>query len=196
VTYRSSSPRESIDRGIGFLTEDRNQEGLVLGHSVLSNITMPTLADFLGKLKFIDFDQEKKAGSKEVEKYAIAVPSLGVDVNNLSGGNQQKVLFARWARACEGILILDEPTRGVDVGAKVEIYRIIRELANEGVAILMISSELPEIVGMCDRVIVIREGWVTGELTGEAITEEAIMHMATMMIREETIKNGNSNKEA
>ena len=195
VTYRSSSPRESIDRGIGFLTEDRNQEGLVLGHSVLSNITMPTLADFVGKLKFIDFDEEKKAGSKEVEKYAIAVPSLGVNVNNLSGGNQQKVLFARWVRACEGILILDEPTRGVDVGAKVEIYRIIRELANEGVAILMISSELPEIVGMCDRVIVMREGWVTGELTGEEITEEAIMHMATMMSREEIIKNGNNNRE-
>ncbi len=97
----------------------------------------------------------------------------------MSGGNQQKVIVSRWARICRTVLILDEPTRGVDVGAKAEIYRIMRELADRGLAVLMISSELTEVVGMADRVIVMREGHVTGELQGPDITEEGIMHLAT-----------------
>jgi ABC-type sugar transport system ATPase subunit len=99
-------------------------------------------------------------------------------VAGLSGGSQQKVLFSRWVCACRRVLLLDEPTRGIDVGAKVEIYRIIRQLADNGYAILMISSELPEIVGMCDRVLVMCEGVIAGELLGSAITEEAIMTLA------------------
>ena len=114
-----------------------------------------------------------------MRKFRVAAPGPQTTVRSLSGGNQQKVLFGRWVRACRRVLLLDEPTRGVDVGAKAEIYGIIRRLADEGVAILMISSELPEIVGMSDRALVMRDGTVRGELAGAEITEEAIMALAT-----------------
>lgn len=180
VKYSAASPRKSIDRGISFLTENRKTEGLVLNHSVASNITISTLNRFKTKLGFIKRKEEKSACLEDIHKFSISVPGLGTEVMNLSGGNQQKVLFARWSRACEDIFLLDEPTRGVDVGAKVDIYRMIRQLADQGIAVLMISSELPEIVGMCDRVVVMREGVITGELTGEDISEESIMRLATM----------------
>jgi len=177
--FQATTPKESINYGIGFLTEDRKNEGLVLGQSILANITMPTLSEFVRK-GFIDFHSERNTCEEEVDKFGISTRNVDARVNNLSGGNQQKVLFSRWSRTCKGILILDEPTRGVDVGAKVEIYKIVRALANDGVAILLISSELPEIVGMCDRVLVMREGWITGELEGNDIREESLMHLATL----------------
>ena len=173
------TPRRSIEAGIGFLTEDRKREGLVLSMSLAANITMPTLKS-LSRHGFVNFAEEQRLARAEIDKYSIAARSPDVEVVNLSGGNQQKTLFSRWLIIDGKVLILDEPTRGVDVGAKVEIYRIIRTLADEGIAILMISSELPEIVGMCDRVIVMREGVITGELAGAAIDEEAIMHLATL----------------
>jgi ribose transport system ATP-binding protein len=176
-TYAATTPRESVDFGVGFLTEDRRREGLVLGMNIQANVTGPILGQFV-KNGLIDFKAEAETAWAEIKKYAIAAPSPEVKVMNLSGGNQQKVLFSRWVRACKGVLILDEPTRGVDVGAKVEIYHLIRDLANRGVAILMISSELNEIIGMCDRVAVMRSGVITGELIGPAINEEEIMHLA------------------
>lgn len=175
----ATSPQASIRSGLGFLTEDRKNEGLVLVQSIQANITMPTLPQFADK-GLVNFKKEKDFCGQEMQKYAITAKGGEMEVNNLSGGNQQKVLFSRWVRACEGVLMLDEPTRGVDVGAKVEIYKIIRDLADQGLAILLISSELSEIVGMCDRVIVMKEGRVAGELQGDQINEESIMHLATM----------------
>jgi ABC-type sugar transport system ATPase subunit len=176
-TYTATTPRESVEFGVGFLTEDRHREGLVLGMNIQANMTGPTLAEFV-KNGLIDFKSEAEVARSEIKKYAIAARSPEVKVMNLSGGNQQKVLFSRWVRACKGVLILDEPTRGVDVGAKVEIYHLIRDLANRGVAILTISSELNEIIGMCDRVVVMRSGVISGELAGADINEEEIMHLA------------------
>jgi ribose transport system ATP-binding protein len=143
-----------------------------------ANISAPKLDAFQRRL-VIDCGAEAKAAAEEIGRLCIAAPSPAAGVRPLSGGNQQKILFARWTRACRRALILDEPTRGVDVGAKVEIYGIIRDLAKAGIGVLVISSELPEIIGLCSRVIVMREGRVAGELSGEAINEQEIMRLAT-----------------
>ena len=171
------APARSIAAGLGFLTEDRKAEGLFPDLHVAANISAPLL-DRLGAL--MDFAREKREAAEEIRRYRIAARAPEASIVSLSGGNQQKALFARWVRACDRLLILDEPTRGVDVGAKVEIYRIVRDLAAQGVAILLISSELPEITGLCHRVVTMREGRVTGELAGPAIAEEAVMHLATL----------------
>ena len=176
--YKPSSPTDAIDHGIGFLTEDRKAEGLLMNLELAANISAPRLADVTRGLR-LDFAAERKIANDEITKYAIAARSPRDAVFNLSGGNQQKILFSRWVRACHKILILDEPTRGVDVGAKVEIYRIMRGLAEQGIGVIMISSELPEIIGMCDRVIVMREGLFTGELDGADAEETRIMALAT-----------------
>ncbi|MCY4446812.1 MAG: sugar ABC transporter ATP-binding protein [Rhodobacteraceae bacterium] len=174
----SSSPRHSIDQGLGFLTEDRKGEGLMLLLNVSANITAPKLNEFTA-IWGVDKTSEYQAAEDEIKRLQIAVPSPNFGVSKLSGGNQQKVLLGRWTRACHKVLILDEPTRGVDVGAKAEIYQIIRQLAENGLAILVISSELSEIVGLCTRVLVMREGIITGDVSGEDITEETIMKFAT-----------------
>ena len=179
-----TSPRQSIDDGIGFLTEDRKVEGLFLELDLAANVSAPSLSE-IAKGWMLDLAVERRICEREIARFAIAARSPADRIVALSGGNQQKALFSRWARRCERLLILDEPTRGVDVGAKVEIYRIIRQLADAGVAILMISSELPEIVGMCDRVVVMREGVKTGELAGDDVTEERIMDLATFSQRVE-----------
>jgi ABC-type sugar transport system ATPase subunit len=171
------SPRQSIEAGVGLLTADRKGEGLLMHLSVAANIVAPRLSEVASGL-FINLRAENKIGAQEIARFAIAAPGPQAAVSGLSGGSQQKVLFSRWVRACRRVLLLDEPTRGIDVGAKVEIYRIIRQLADGGFAILMISSELLEIVGMCDRTLVMCEGSIAGELTGAAITEEAIMALA------------------
>jgi ABC-type sugar transport system ATPase subunit len=176
--YRPATPGDAIARGVAFLTEDRRAEGLLLNLQVAPNITPPALAEVTNGL-LLDSRAEQKIAEQEITRYAIAARSPKAEVVTLSGGNQQKILFSRWARACHKVLILDEPTRGVDVGAKVEIYRIIRGLAEQGIGVIMISSELPEIIGVCDRVVVMREGMVSGELTGAEATEEAIMGLAT-----------------
>ena len=177
--FNTPSPREAIDRGMGFLTEDRKAEGLMMLLDTSANISAPVLREF-ARGPILDRKTEILAAKDEIERFRIAVPGPLSGVNNLSGGNQQKILFARWTRACHRVLILDEPTRGVDVGAKVEIYTIIRALADEGIGVLVISSELPEIVGLCTRVLVMREGLITGEVSGEEIDEEAIMRLATL----------------
>ncbi len=173
------TPGKAIDLGIGFLTEDRKAEGLFLNMSLAANVTAPMLPE-IATAWGRDGRLEKRIALEAMQQFSIVANSPQANVIGLSGGNQQKVLFGRWVRSTRRVLILDEPTRGVDVGAKSEIYRIIRALADEGIGILMISSELPEILGMCHRVIVMREGLVTGELSGEAITEETILHHATL----------------
>jgi len=176
--FNNPSPRESINRGLGFLTEDRKGEGLMLLLDTSANISAPALPEFTTATG-LDRAHEIQVAKDEIDRFRIAVPGPESGVSKLSGGNQQKVLFGRWTRACRRVLILDEPTRGIDVGAKVEIYEIIRQLANDGLGILLISSELPEIVGLCTRVLVMREGFITGEVEGSQIIEEVIMKYAT-----------------
>lgn len=176
---RFRSPAEAIARGIGFVTENRKEEGLVLGHSVEWNISMAALSDFTGPFGFTRTGAERRAAAAEVGRLAIKTRSLDTPAGSLSGGNQQKIVLAKWLLTRPKVLILDEPTRGVDVGAKFEIYKIIRQLAAEGTAILLISSELPEVLGMSDRVVVMHEGVLGATLAGTDLTPETIMAHAT-----------------
>jgi ribose transport system ATP-binding protein len=176
--FTSMSPAQAIRLGMGLVTEDRKSHGLAMFLDIAANITAPALAE-VTKRFLVDKRLETAIARREIDRYRIACRGPQTPVATMSGGNQQKVIVSRWARICRTLLILDEPTRGVDVGAKAEIYRIMRELANGGMAILMISSELTEVVGMADRVIVMRAGRITGELQGAEATEESIMHLAT-----------------
>ena len=171
------SPARSIAAGLGFLTEDRKGEGLFMLLDLAANVTAPVL-DTVGESIRLHRAVEKDIARRQISDYSIATTGPEASVVNLSGGNQQKVLLGRWVISSRTALILDEPTRGVDVGAKVEIYRIIRQLARQGLAIIVISSELPEIVGLCDRVVVLCEGRKTGELAGLEITENAVLQLA------------------
>jgi ribose transport system ATP-binding protein len=158
--------------------EDRKLIGLNLIASVLENISLPSLNDYC-KAGFILKDIEKKAVDEYIKKLRISTPSRMQIVKNLSGGNQQKVVIAKWLLTRANVVILDEPTRGIDVGAKVEIYRIINLLVKAGKAIIMISSEMPEIIGMSDRIIVIHEGVVTGEMNKNEFSQKKIITMAS-----------------
>ena len=173
-----NNPREAKKRGIGFVTEDRKTQGLVVDFSIKENIAMANF-DKTSKSGIIRGSKEKSFVGKLVEKLGVKTPSAELPAKSLSGGNQQKVVIAKWLGIKPEILILDEPTRGVDIGAKKEIYQIMNDLAEQGVAILMISSELPEVIGMSDRVLVMHEGKITGEVAGEDMTQEKIMHYAT-----------------
>jgi len=175
---RIKSPQDAIKHGIGLVTEDRKQQGLVLGMVVRENTTLANL-DFLSSLGFIKRGEERSIAEKYKTDLAIKTPTIEQTVHNLSGGNQQKVVLAKWLFTGSKILIFDEPTRGIDVGAKAEIYKLMNELAKNGVAIIMISSELPEVLGMSDRIIVMHEGRLTGELSRADATQEKIMHLAT-----------------
>ncbi len=177
VNVAKPSPGQSIANGIGFLTEDRKAEGLFMLQDIAVNISAPIL-NRIGARSRLDNASERKVAQEQIAAYAIVATGPTASVVNLSGGNQQKVLLGRWVNASAKALILDEPTRGVDVGAKIEIYKIIRQLAERGLAILVISSELPEIIGLCDRVVVVSEGRKTGELAGDEITEERVMELA------------------
>lgn len=170
-------PIDAMKNGIGFVTEDRKGQGLVLRLSVKKNVTLPILQS-LTRFGVIDKKKEKKLVLSFINSLKISTPGMSAKTLNLSGGNQQKVVLAKWlARECK-IIILDEPTRGIDVGAKVEIYNLMRKLVNEGTAIIMISSELPEIIGMSDRIAVMREGKIVGVLSHEETSEEKILQYA------------------
>jgi ribose transport system ATP-binding protein len=175
---RFKSPRDAMRHSIGFLTEDRNEEGLVLGLSVQQNEALPTL-DQRQRWGFVNLASERKVVSDTSRELNIRTPSLSQDVQYLSGGNRQKVVLAKWLISGPDLLIFDEPTRGIDVGAKAEIWHLMRQLADEGKAILMISSELPEIIGMSDRIVVMHRGRVVGVLEGQSATEEQVMMLAT-----------------
>ncbi|MCL6591555.1 MAG: sugar ABC transporter ATP-binding protein [Firmicutes bacterium] len=171
------SPKQAIRLGMAFVTEDRRGQGLITGMSVRENCTLVTLKQ-VQRWGFIKNKAESFIVNRFIQLLRIKTPSIETKVATLSGGNQQKVVLAKWLAAKPRILILDEPTRGIDVGAKAEIHRIMSELACQGVAIIMISSELPEIMGMSDRIIVMHEGRVTGELNRDEATQEKIMTLA------------------
>ncbi len=172
------SPREAIQQGIGLVPEDRKQVGLILSMVVRENITLAGLHQLLN-LGFIRRRKEREVALRFIEDLMIRTPSLEQEVKNLSGGNQQKVVLAKWLFTQARVMIFDEPTRGIDVGSKAEIYHLMNRLAKQGVAILMISSELPEILGMSDRILVMHQGRIVGELSREEATQERIMHLAT-----------------
>lgn len=178
------APGDAIKNGIGFLTENRKDEGLVLHLSITRNISLPILGSLRrGPFKFIkliDHKRDQEIAEEYFEKLNIRAPSVRKNSGELSGGNQQKVVFAKWIASNSKVLIIDEPTRGIDVGAKVEIYNLINKLAAEGVGIIMVSSELPEMLGMADRILVMCGGRVTGELKDPTeFSQEAVMKYAT-----------------
>lgn len=173
------SPKDAVEHGIGYLSEDRKRYGIVVGKSVSENTTMASLLEFMKGL-FINKKKETDTTEEYVELLKTKTPSVDQLVVNLSGGNQQKVVIAKWlVKNCD-ILIFDEPTRGIDVGAKSEIYHLMNELAAEGKSIIMISSEMTEILRMSDRIVVMCEGRKTGEIDISEATQERIMHAATL----------------
>jgi ribose transport system ATP-binding protein len=174
-----TSPQQAVWNGIGYLSEDRKRYGLALGLELKENIAMASLGKFLGFLGWVNSSQIRSTAKHHIDDLEIKTPSAEQRVKNLSGGNQQKVVIGKWLTADTEILIFDEPTRGVDVGAKSEIYKLLNELARAGKSIIMISSELPEILRMSHRVIVMCEGKITGELPIAEATQEKIMTLAT-----------------
>jgi ribose transport system ATP-binding protein len=172
-------PSDAVAHGIGYLSEDRKRFGLATGMDVESNIVMSNLREFLSLNFFLRRARMRRRASHFINLLAIRTPSAAQEVRLLSGGNQQKIVIAKWLERDCDVLFFDEPTRGIDVGAKSEIYKLLRALADEGKAIVMISSELPEILRMSDRIVVMCEGRITGELSAEEATQERIMHLAT-----------------
>jgi ribose transport system ATP-binding protein len=178
---RLRTPRDAIDAGLVYLTEDRKGQGLFLDMSVRDNINI-AVAGRDSKAGVMDLARGNARARDAIAALSIRVPSARVNAGALSGGNQQKVLLSRLLETKPHVLILDEPTRGVDIGAKSEIYRIINELARSGVGVIVISSELPEVIGVADRVLVMREGEIAGELgghSGKPISQEGIIELAT-----------------
>lgn len=174
-----SSPTQALEHGISLIPESRKTQGLVLGMTVAKNITLPNLKVLQNKMRLIDRKKELVIVNNSIKDLRIKTPSANQQVKFLSGGNQQKVVLAKWLNTDCKVLIFDEPTRGIDIGAKEEIYKIMRDLTKKGISIIMISSELPEILGMSDRVLVMYKGEIKAELTGEEATQEKVMYYAT-----------------
>ena len=172
------SPQQAQKLGVTYLSEDRRQLGLAMPMSITNNITLPSLKKYLGKLGIINRSEEKKSASEFKNRLQIKTPSLLHEVGKLSGGNQQKVMLSKWLNTHPKIFILDEPTRGIDVGTKVEVHTIIKKLADEGMAIIFISSDLPEVIAMSDRILVMREGRQMGIVESNNFTQETIMSLA------------------
>lgn len=175
---RISNPAEAIKHGIGFVTEDRKRFGLLLEQTILNNMTLAGLLQISGRF-VTSVDAEAAAGGRAMKELRVKANSIFTIAGTLSGGNQQKVVLAKWLLTNPRVLFLDEPTRGIDVGAKQEIYAQINELARRGLAIVLVSSELPEVLGLSDRVLVLHAGQVTGEFTRSAATPEGVMACAT-----------------
>ncbi len=176
---RIQSPTDAVRHGIGYLSEDRKRYGLALAMDVETNIVLAAFRHFVNAFGVVRASETRAAAEAQVKGLEIKTPSLRQKARNLSGGTQQKVVVAKWLTAETDILFFDEPTRGIDVGAKSEIYRLLNDLAAEGKSIVMISSELPEILRMSHRVIVMCEGRITGELSSAEATQEKIMAFAT-----------------
>ncbi len=176
------NPQDAMKNGIALLTEDRKGSGLFPVLGVAENITIASYRRLANWLGMINNSQVNKISERRIAQLKVKTPSAKTPINSLSGGNQQKVLIARWLETEPVVLLLDEPTRGVDVAAKYEIYSLVEELAKQGKCVIFISSEMPELIGMADRIIVMCEGRITGELTGDDMTEENIMRLATMFM--------------
>ncbi|WP_063100735.1 sugar ABC transporter ATP-binding protein [Escherichia coli] len=171
---------DAIQQGISYLTEDRKKEGLALNLSVERNIMLGNYPEYSDRFGNVDSRRCQQTSEEQVKALRIKTPNLEQAALNLSGGNQQKIIIARWVCKDTDILIFDEPTRGIDVGAKQEIYELMNRLVAKGKSIIMISSELPEVLGMCDRILVMRSGRITGELSAKEATQEKIMQYATL----------------
>ncbi|MGS3778666.1 sugar ABC transporter ATP-binding protein [Escherichia coli] len=171
---------DAIQQGISYLTEDRKKEGLALNLSVERNIMLGNHPEYSDRFGNVDSRRCQQTSEEQVKALRIKTPNLEQAALNLSGGNQQKIIIARWVCKDTDILIFDEPTRGIDVGAKLEIYELMNRLVAKGKSIIMISSELPEVLGMCDRILVMRSGRITGELSAKEATQEKIMQYATL----------------
>lgn len=174
-----TTPQHAIRHGIAMVSEDRKGEGLVLGLDVRTNITLSKLNDFT-RMGFIDRTSESRTAWDWVRKLKIKTPDIRTRTANLSGGNQQKIVLAKWLLTNPRVLLLDEPTKGIDIGGKAEIYRLIEELARSGIGILLVSSELPELLALSDRILVVRDGELAGELSRAEATEERIIEIATI----------------
>jgi len=175
---RITRPADAIKHGIGFVTEDRKRYGLVLDQTILNNMTLAGLTHLSGRF-LTDVDAETAAGERYMRELRVKAPNVYTVAGTLSGGNQQKVVLAKWLLTNPRVLFLDEPTRGIDVGAKQEIYTLINKLAQTGLAIVLVSSELPEVLGLSDRVLVLHEGRITGEFTRAEASPESVMSCAT-----------------
>ncbi|MBW6409222.1 sugar ABC transporter ATP-binding protein [Clostridium weizhouense] len=171
-------PKDAIDKGVCYLPEDRKKEGLILGMSVAENMTLANLQVYQNNLKRVNRSLEEKDVEDYIAKLRIRTPNAEQLIKNLSGGNQQKVILAKWLLLSPKVLIIDEPTRGIDVGAKKEIYELLNKLKAMGKAIIMISSDLPEVLGISDRIMVMREGAVSGELSRDEANQESVMKLA------------------
>jgi ABC-type sugar transport system ATPase subunit len=176
VTIRE--PSQAIEQGIGFVTEDRKELGLVLGMSVRENFSLTHLSDYC-RLDVVNRKREANACAQYIRSLGIKTPSPEQKVLNLSGGNQQKVVIAKWVARRPRILIVDEPTRGIDVGAKAEVHTLLNKLASEGMSIIVVSSDLPEVLAISDRVVVLKEGRISGVLSRAEATQERVMLAAT-----------------
>ncbi|WP_314589305.1 sugar ABC transporter ATP-binding protein [Paenibacillus terrigena] len=186
VRVQMKKPRDAIHRGISFVTEDRKGQGLVLGRSIGENMSLPLLRAF-SKMTFMLRKVEAGHWQEQMDSLKIKAPSYHEIVGHLSGGNQQKVILGRWLLVKPQILLLDEPTRGIDVGAKSEIYQVINKLAANGLGIIVISSDLPEVIGLSDRILTFCEGRLTGEFTQQEATQEKLLSAAT---RREEVNSG------
>ena len=171
-------PTDAIKKGFGFITENRKSEGLILDFSILRNIALPSEKE-LSKYEYINKKDEYNFSKTLSDKLGVKTEDIKLPAASLSGGNQQKVVIAKWVGKKPSILILDEPTRGIDIGAKKDIYDLMNELTSQGVTIIMVSSELPEIIGMSDRIMVVHEGRMAGILNREEADQKRIMTMAT-----------------
>lgn len=180
VRWNPKSPGEAVKSGIGFVPEERRAQGLVIDKSVSFNINLPSLSAvrLSPTIPLLSHQKAAKTARTLSERLQVKTPSVDTRVGDLSGGNQQKVVIVKWLTRDLKVLILDEPSRGVDVGARAEIHKIIRDLSAEGVAVIVISSEVEELPGLCDRVVVMVEGRIAGELTGQDITKESIIHLS------------------
>jgi ABC-type sugar transport system ATPase subunit len=178
-TVRVRKPADGIAAGIAFITEDRKTQGLVLGMSVRENTTLAHLGEFVNRDQLVNTAREREATQAKIEELRIRTPGTEQIVRNLSGGNQQKVVLAKWLLGKARVFLFDEPTRGIDVGAKAEIYNLMLELARNGAAIVMVSSDLPEVLGMAHRILVIRDGRIAAEFARVDATPEAVIAAAT-----------------
>ena len=174
-----NNPKQAMDLGIAYVSEDRRKFGLAMPISISANISLATLSEFLGKFGFLNREKEKETANTFKEKLNIKTDDVNLPVNLLSGGNQQKTMLAKWLNLAPKILIFDEPTRGIDVGAKAEVHDLIRKFAESGGAVLVISSDLPEVLALGDRILVMKEGKQMGLLTSEKSSQEKIMALAT-----------------